>query len=54
MTSNVAILKRSFLNFNSAPVTEVLFWDMLYWNDVYKIFLKFMNGEDDDLNAVKK
>ena len=54
MTSNVAILKRFFLNFNGAPVTEVLFWDMLYWLECTRSYVKFMNGEDDDLNAIKK
>ena len=54
MTSNVAVLKRFFLNFNGAPITEVLFWDMLYWLECTRSYVKFMNGEKDDLNAIKK
>ena len=53
MTSNVAVLKRFFLNFNGAPITEVLFWDMLYWLECTRSYVKFMNGEKDDLNAIK-
>ena len=54
MTSNVAVLKRFFLNFNGAPITEVLFWDMLYWLECTRSYVKFMNGEEDDVNAIKK
>ncbi len=54
MTSNVAVLKRFFLNFNGAPITEVLFWDMLYWLECTRSYVKYMNGEKDDLQAIKK
>ena len=54
MTSNVAILKSFYLNFNGAPVSEVLFWDMLYWLECTRSYVKFMKGEKDDQNAIKK
>ena len=54
LTSNVAVLKRYYINFNGAPITEILFWDMLFWLETTRSYVKFMNGGPDNLNNTKK
>ena len=53
MTSNVGVFKRYYLNFNGAPIKEVLFWDMLFWMESTRSYLKHMNGSKDDENSIK-
>ena len=54
MTSNVAILKRFYINFNGAPISEVLFWDMLFWMECTRSYLKHMEGKEDNKETIQK
>ena len=54
MTSNVGVFKRYYLNFSGAPISEVLFWDMLFWMESTRSYVEHMNGAEDDWNSIKK
>ena len=54
MTSNVGVFKRYYLNFSGAPITEVLFWDMLFWMESTRSYVENMNGAEDDWDSIKK
>jgi len=40
LTSNSAIFKRYYLNFNGAPMSEVIFWDMLVFLEATREWVK--------------
>lgn len=43
-TSNVAIYKRYYINFNGAPMSEVVFWDMLVYMEATRTNVKLMKN----------
>lgn len=53
-TTNVAILKRFYINFNGAPITEILFWDMLYWMETTRSYVKHMKGQPDSAEKIER
>ena len=53
-TSNVTSLKRYYINFNGAPMSEVLFWDILVQLEATRTYVKLMKGKTEDKDMVKK
>ena len=45
LVSNVGSYKRYYINFNGAPISEVLFWDMLAWLEATRTYEKLMKGK---------
>ena len=45
ITSNVAMYKRYFINLNGAPMSEVVFWDMLVFLEATRTFDKLMKNK---------
>jgi hypothetical protein len=54
LTSNVAIGKRYYINFNGAPLSEVLFWDMLFLLESTRNYVELMKGKTEDLEKKNK
>ena len=45
LTSKAAYYKRYYLNFNGAPISEVIFWDMLVFLEATRTFEKLMKNK---------
>jgi len=52
-TSDASIYKRYYINFNGAPMSEVVFWDMLVFLEASRTYHKLMKGKKED-ERVKK
>ena len=48
LTSNIAIFKRYYLNFNGAPMSEVIFWDMLIFLEATRTYEKLMKDKTEN------
>ena len=53
-TSNVTSLKRYYINFNGAPMSEVLFWDILVFLEAQRTYTKLMKNKTENEVLVKK
>jgi len=53
-TANVTMLKRYYINFNGAPMSEVLFWDILVFLEATRTYVKLMKGKTEDEELIKK
>jgi len=53
-TSDSAPHKRYFINFNGAPMSEVVFWDMLVFLEATRTYVKLMKNKNEDENWKKK
>jgi len=47
-TSNVAMYKRYYINLNGAPMSEVVFWDILVFMEATRTYVKFMKNIEID------
>jgi len=47
-TSNVGAYKRNYINFNGAPMSEVIFWDMLFHLESTRTYVKLMKGKKEN------
>ena len=54
LTSNAAPHKRYFINFNGAPMSEVVFWDMLVFLEATRTYEKLMKNKTEDEEWKKK
>jgi anaerobic magnesium-protoporphyrin IX monomethyl ester cyclase len=45
LVSNVGAYKRYYINFNGAPMSEVVFWDILVFLEANKTYKKLMKGK---------
>ena len=54
ITSNIAGYKRYYLNFNGAPMSEVVFWDMLFFMEATRTYHKLMKGKKENEKWMKK
>ena len=52
--SDVSYHKRYFINFNGAPMSEVVFWDMLVFLEATRTYNKLMKGKTEDQEMIKK
>lgn len=48
LVSNVGAYKRYYINFNGAPMSEVLFWDMLTWLEATRTYEKLMKNKTEN------
>ena len=53
-TANVTMFKRYYMNFNGAPMSEVLFWDILVYLEATRTYVKLMKGKTENHELVKK
>ncbi|MDC0059764.1 B12-binding domain-containing radical SAM protein [Pelagibacteraceae bacterium] len=53
-TSNVGAYKRSYVNFNGAPMSEVVFWDILFHLESTRVYHKLMKGKKENEDWKKK
>ncbi len=54
MVSNIGAYKRYYINFNGAPMSEVVFWDILVFLEATKTYVKLMKGKEVDPVMLKK
>ena len=54
ITSNVGAFKRYYINFNGAPMSEVLFWDILVFLEAQRTYTKLMKNKTENEALVKK
>ena len=54
ITSNVAMYKRYFINLNGAPMSEVVFWDMLVFLEATRTYEKLMKGVEENKELKNK
>ena len=54
MVSNIGAYKRYYINFNGAPMSEVVFWDILVFLEATKTYVKLMKGKGVDPIKLKK
>jgi len=54
LTSKASYFKRYFINFNGAPMSEVVFWDMLVFLEATRTFDKLMKNKSFNPVWVKK
>ena len=54
ITSNVAMYKRYFINLNGAPMSEVVFWDMLIFLEATRTYYKLMKGKKENEKIKQK
>ena len=54
MVSNIGAYKRYYINFNGAPMSEVVFWDILVFLEATKTYVKLMKGKEVDPIKLKK
>ena len=54
ITSNVGAFKRYYINFNGAPMSEVVFWDMLVFLEATKTYEKLMKNKTENEELKKK
>ena len=52
LTSDVAPHKRYFINFNGAPMSEVIFWDILVYLEAMRTYVKLMKNKSHVLVGV--
>ena len=54
ITSNVGAFKRYYINFNGAPMSEVVFWDMLVFLEATRTYEKLMKNkkENEELKKI--
>jgi len=45
LVSNVGAYKRYYINFNGAPISEVVFWDMLVFLEATRLFVKLTKNK---------
>jgi len=45
LISNVGAYKRYYINFNGAPISEVVFWDMLVFLEATRLFVKLTKNK---------
>ena len=45
LVSNVGAYKRYYINFNGAPMSEVVFWDMLFFLEATRVFVKLTKNK---------
>ena len=53
-TSDAAPHKRYFINFNGAPMSEVVFWDMCVFLEATRTYVKLMKNKKEDEEWKKK
>ena len=53
-TSNVGAHKRYYINLNGAPMSEVVFWDILVYLEAARTYAKLMKGKTEDEEMKKK
>ena len=54
LVSNVGAYKRYYINFNGAPMSEVVFWDMLVFLEATRTYAKLMKGKTENNNWKQK
>ena len=54
LTSNVGAYKRYYINFNGAPMSEVVFWDMLVFMEATRTYKKLMKNKTNNEAMVKR
>ena len=54
LVSNIGAYKRYYVNFNGAPMSEVVFWDILIFLEATKTYLELMKGKSVDEEKLKK
>jgi hypothetical protein len=47
-TSNAGAHKRYYINLNGSPISEVVFWDMLFYLESTRTYVKLMKGKTED------
>lgn len=52
--SDVSYHKRYFINFNGAPMSEVVFWDMLVFLESTREYTKLMKDKEEDKEMIEK
>jgi len=52
--SDVSYHKRYYINLNGAPMSEVVFWDMLVFLEATRTYTKLMKGKTEDEEMKKK
>jgi hypothetical protein len=52
--SDVSYHKRYYINFNGAPMSEVVFWDMLAFLEATRTYVKLMKGKAENEEMKKK
>jgi len=53
-TSNAGAHKRYYININGSPMSEVLFWDMLFFLESTRTYVKLMKGKTENEEWKKK
>ena len=54
LVSNIGAYKRYYINFNGAPMSEVVFWDMLVFLEATRTYVHLMKNKTVDLKLYKK
>ena len=54
LVSNVGAYKRYYINFNGAPMSEVVFWDILVFLEATKVYKKLMKNKELDQKMINK
>lgn len=54
LVSNIGAYKRYYINFNGAPMSEVVFWDILVFLEANKTYVKLMKGKNIDQKMYDK
>ena len=54
LVSNIGAYKRYYINFNGAPMSEVVFWDFLIFLEANKTYLDLMKGKTVDQEILNK
>ena len=54
LVSNIGAYKRYYINFNGAPMSEVVFWDILVFLEANKTYLELMKEKTVDQKMLKK
>ena len=54
LVSNVGAYKRYYINFNGAPMSEVVFWDILVFLEANKTYKELMKDKSINYDMIKK
>lgn len=54
LVSNIGAYKRYYINFNGAPMSEVVFWDILVFLEANKTYVELMKGKSVDNKMIDK
>ena len=54
LVSNVGAYKRYYINFNGAPMSEVVFWDILVFLEASKTYKELMKGKLINYDMIRK